>query len=108
MRTNRYLVSEMPRFVLDDDFDPDDELNAPGIRDSADVIIKRRGVIGTRVVEVTIIRLERRRMRIYDADKISDASINRICNLMYGRYCRMQTGYNTPDAGRFFDYFGFH
>lgn len=98
----------VPSFERDANFDPTDELNAPNIRDDADVVIERNGRTGTFVRHITITRMVRGRVRIYDADKISDASIARICNLTYGRYCEMKSSLRRPTSSRFVDHFGYH
>lgn len=95
-----------PGFYWDENYDPLDECNAPNIRDAADVVVHRVGTFGMRVEKYQITRPERGRVRVYDAAKVTDASEDRLCNLLYGRYCDLRA-IRIRDNG-IVDYFGFH
>lgn len=95
-----------PSFYRDENYDPLDPCNAPNIRDAADVVVHRSGTFGFRVDKYQVTRPERGRVRIYDAAKMTDASEDRLCNLLYGRYCELRA--IRIRSNGIVDYFGFH
>lgn len=102
------VVYAEPHFYRDENYDPNDPFNAPSIRDDADVVVKRHGKFGMVINTLQITRPDRCRIRVYDGKKMTNASRDRICNLLYGRHCEMHTMFRSPTTNKVVDYFGFH